>query len=109
MADHNHSSATDTHHEGHVHKSHKKEYFLVFLALAILTGLEIWVAEIPGISKLNKGGSLTLLAVAKAAMVAYYYMHLKEETKWTKFISAIPIMAVVYAVVLCLEAVYKPF
>lgn len=108
MADHNHSHSA-SHPEGHVHKSHKKEYFLVFLALALLTGLEIWVAEIPGISKLNKGGSLTLLAVAKAAMVAYYYMHLKEETKWMKFIALIPMAAVVYATVLCLEAIYKPY
>lgn len=91
------------------HKSHKKEYLIIFLVLAILTGIEIWVAEIPGISKFGKGSSLTFLAVGKAFLVAYYYMHLKEETKWTKFIAAVPIMAGVYATVLCLEAMYKPF
>jgi cytochrome c oxidase subunit IV len=102
----------DTHsHDSHTtpHKSHKKEYFIIFIVLAVLTALEIWVAEIPGISKFNKGASLTLLAVGKAFLVAYYYMHLKEETKWTKFIAAVPIMAGVYATVLCLEAIYKPF
>lgn len=103
MAD-NHSHA-----EPHVHKSHKKEYIIIFIILAVLTALEIWVAEVPGISKFNKGASLTLLAVGKAFLVAYYYMHLKEETKWTKFIAAVPIMAGVYATVLCLEAIYKPF
>lgn len=96
-------------HEAHEHKSHKKEYLIIFVILAVLTAIEIWVAEIPGISKMGKGSSLTFLAVGKAFIVAYYYMHLKEETKWLKFIAAVPIMAGVYATVLCLEAIYKPF
>jgi cytochrome c oxidase subunit IV len=93
----------------HVHKSHKKSYIIIFVVLAVLTALEIGVAEIPGISTFTKGSSLTLLAVGKAFLVAYYYMHLNEETKWMKFIAAIPIMAGVYATVLCLEAIFKPF
>ncbi len=93
----------------HEHKSHKKEYFIVFIVLALLTALEIWVAEIHALTKFQKGSALTLLAVGKAFIVAYYYMHLKEETKWLKFIAAVPIMAGVYATVLCLEATFKPF
>lgn len=104
MAD-NHSHAA-AHTE---HKSHKKEYFVIFFLLAVLTGLEIWAAEIPGLSKLAKGSALTGLAIGKAFLVAFYYMHLKEETKWLRFIAAIPIMAAVFATVLCLEAIYKPF
>lgn len=96
-------------HAAHPHKSHKKEYFIVFVVLAVLTAVEIWVAEVKGLSKMGKGSALTFLAVGKALIVAYYYMHLKEETKWMKFIAAVPIMACVYAVVLCLEAIYKPF
>jgi cytochrome c oxidase subunit IV len=92
-----------------VHVSHKKQYIVIFVILAVLTGLEIWVAEIPGISKIGKGSSLTFLALGKAFLVAYYYMHLKEETKWMKFIAAVPVMAAVYATVLCLEATFKPF
>ncbi len=96
------------HQETHVeHKSHKKEYFLVFLALGVLTVLEIWAAELP-MSKFNKGATLTAMAVVKAGLVGYYYMHLKEETKWLKFIALIPLMAGVYATVLCLEAIFKP-
>jgi cytochrome c oxidase subunit 4 len=91
------------------HKSHKKEYIIIFVVLAVLTILEIWVAEINGLSKMGKGSALTFLAIGKAVLVAYYYMHLKEETKWMKFIAAIPVMAAVYATVLCLEAIYKPF
>lgn len=105
MADnHSHSHGAVEHHH-----SHKKEYFIVFVVLAILTGIEIWVAEVKGITKFSKGSALTFLAVGKAVIVAYYYMHLKEETKWLKFIAIIPIMAAVYATVLCLEAIYKPF
>ena len=91
------------------HKSHKKEYFVIFIVLAILTALEIWAAELKALTKFQKGSALTLLAVGKAFLVAYYYMHLKEETKWMKFIAAVPIMAGVYATVLCLEATFKPF
>lgn len=91
------------------HKSHKKEYIIIFVVLAVLTIIEIWVAEIDGLSKMGKGSALTFLAIGKAVIVAYYYMHLKEETKWMKFIAAIPVMAAVYATVLCLEAIYKPF
>lgn len=104
MAGHDH--AHGNHGE---HKSHKKEYIIIFVILAVLTALEIWVAEVKGLSKVGKGSSLTFLAVGKAFLVAYYYMHLKEETKWTKFIAAVPIMAGFYATVLCLEAIYKPF
>lgn len=95
--------------EPHVHVSHKKSYIVIFVILAVLTAIEIWVAEVPGLTKFAKGSSLTFLAIGKAFIVAYYYMHLKEETKWLKFIAAIPIMAGVYATVLCLEAIYKPF
>ena len=103
MGQHAHSN------EHHEHKSHKKEYFIVFIVLGILTALEIWAAEIKELTKFQKGSALTLLAVGKAFIVAYYYMHLKEETKWLKFIAAVPIMAAVYATVLCLEATFKPF
>lgn len=104
---------SDVHsHGGHSageHKSHKKEYIIIFVILGVLTVLEIWAAEIKALTKFQKGSALTFLAVGKAALVAYYYMHLKEETKWMKFIAAVPIMAAVYATVLCLEALYKPF
>jgi cytochrome c oxidase subunit IV len=101
-----HHAHSNDHHE---HKSHKKEYFVIFIVLGLLTIIEIWAAELKALSKFQKGSALTFLAVGKAFIVAYYYMHLKEETKWMKFIAAVPIMAGVYAVVLCLEATFKPF
>lgn len=91
------------------HKSHKKEYIIIFVVLAVMTALEIGVAEIKNLSKFSKGSALTFLAVGKAFLVAYYYMHLKEETKWLKFIAAVPLAAGIFATVLCLEAFFKPF
>lgn len=91
------------------HKSHKKQYFVIFIILAVLTALEVGVAEIDGLTKMVKGVSLTLLAVAKALIVAMYYMHLNEETRWLKFIASIPLLAAVFATVLCLEGYFKPF
>lgn len=92
---------------GHAqHKRHTKEYLLVFAALAIFTAIEVGVPEFP-LSYFAKASALTLLAVSKAFIVAYYYMHLKEEAAWTRFIAAIPISAVVYTVVVCLESVYR--
>lgn len=103
MAQHAHSN------ESHGHHSHKKQYIVIFVVLAILTVIEIWAAELKQLTKFQKGSALTFLAVGKAFIVAYYYMHLKEETKWLKFIAAVPILAGVYATVLCLEATFKPF
>ena len=89
-----------------VHKSHFKEYMLVFAGLALLTVAELVAAE-AGWSYVMKASSLTLLAMGKAFMVAWYYMHLKEESRWTKFIAAIPLSAVLFAVVVILDSVYR--
>ncbi len=92
---------------GHVnHKSHKAEYFKIFLVLTALTGVEL---VIPGmtISQFAKGSSLTFLALGKAAIVAWSYMHLKEETKWMRFVALIPISAFLYAVMVILESLYR--
>ena len=86
--------------------SHKKEYMIIFAALAGLTGLELFV---PGMeaSKVTKGSILGALAVVKAGMVAWYFMHLKAERTWLKVIAAVPIAAFFYAMVLLLEVLYR--
>lgn len=88
------------------HKSHKAEYFKVFLVLVALTIVEL---IIPGmkVSHLAKASSLTFIALGKAAIVAYSYMHLKDETKWMKFVALIPISAFIYAIVVILDSLYR--
>jgi cytochrome c oxidase subunit 4 len=59
--------------------AHKEpNYMVVFFTLTILTGVEIGVVFLP-ISKLIIGFGLVILALAKAALVALYFMHLKYE------------------------------
>jgi cytochrome c oxidase subunit 4 len=88
------------------HKSHRAEYLKVFIVLAVLTAVEIIIPDLK-ISKFAKGSSLTLLALGKAGIVAWSYMHLKEETKWLRFIALIPVSAFIYAVVVILESLYR--
>ena len=88
------------------HKSHKAEYFKVFLMLTALTIVELIVPTMK-ISQFAKGSSLTLLALGKAAIVAWSYMHLKEETKWLRWIALVPVSAFIYALVVILESLYR--
>jgi cytochrome c oxidase subunit 4 len=53
-------------------------YMLVFLALAVLTGIEIGVAFI-GFARVTTIIVLVGLAIWKAVLVALYYMHLRFE------------------------------
>ena len=87
-------------------KSHTKEYIAIFCALAFLTFVELFIPELDA-SKMTKGSILTALAVVKAGMVAWYFMHLREERGWVKFIALVPISAFIYAVVLLLEVLYR--
>lgn len=89
------------------HVSHKKEYFAVFVILAVLTLIELFIPGLENVSKFVKGTALTGLAIAKAFVVAWFYMHLKEETRWLKFVAAIPISAGIYAVVVILESMFR--
>lgn len=99
----NHSH--EHHHE--VHHSHKKEYIIIFFVLAILTVLELLVPGLKNVSHTMKAVTLVLLALAKAFLVAYSYMHLKSETNWLKFIAAIPLSIALFTLVLVLESIYR--
>lgn len=90
----------------HSHKSHRAEYFKVFIVLTVLTVVELIVPAM-SISQFAKASSLTVLALGKAAVVGWFYMHLKEETAWLKFIALIPLAAFVYAAVVILESLYR--
>ncbi len=82
--------------------SHTKKYLIIFVVLAVLTAVEIAIPEMKLQYSLH-AGSLSLLAVIKAGLVGWYYMHLEFESRWLKFIALIPISAFIYAVALMLE------
>jgi cytochrome c oxidase subunit 4 len=92
---------------GHHEKSHKAEYLIVFLVLGILTIIELYIPGLKNVDQVSKTVSLIGLALGKAFLVAYYYMHLKQETKWLKIIALIPLSAALYATVLIIESVYR--
>ena len=88
------------------YKGHTKLYVMVFIMLGVLTVAELIAAE-GGLPYAVKAASLTILAFGKAFAVAYWYMHLNEESKWLRLIAAVPISAGVYAVVLILETMFR--
>jgi cytochrome c oxidase subunit 4 len=98
-------------HGGHAH-SHKpniREYMIIFVALAVLTVVEVAVTR-PELHVPHGPMTLALvgLALTKAAIVALYYMHLKHETRVLKLTVALPMAApTIYALVLISEAAWR--
>ncbi len=88
------------------HHSHKKLYFTVFASLAILTVIELIIPDMK-LPYAIHASSLTFLAIVKAFLVAYFFMHLNEETKWLKFIAIIPVTAGLYALMVCIETLAR--
>ena len=73
----------------HDHK--EPNYMGVFYALTILTALEIGVTFLP-IGKLAIGILLVGTALAKAILVAMYFMHLKFEKQTIGIIALTPLV-----------------
>jgi len=89
-------------------KVNRKEYWIVFVALALLTLLEVGVVYVPGIGKGLMVSALVLLAVTKAAAVMLFFMHLKHETKVLRFTVMAPFaLPALYAFVLIAEAGWR--
>jgi cytochrome c oxidase subunit 4 len=71
-------------------EAHKEpNYIAIWFWLAVLTVLEIWIAQM-GIPKALMISALIGLAVAKAALVALYFMHLKFERATLGLIALTP-------------------
>lgn len=87
--------------------SHRKQYMFIFIWLVVLTALEVGIVYLP-ISRVFMITGLIGMALAKAALVALYYMHLNTETKILRttvsYCLAIP---VVYAIILIAEAGWR--
>jgi cytochrome c oxidase subunit 4 len=66
-------------------------YMAIFWYLAILTVVEIAVVFLP-MGKFTIGVLLCALALAKAALVAMYFMHLKFETRTLGLIAITPLL-----------------
>ena len=86
----------------------RKKYWQIFAWLSVLTVLEVGVVYIPGVSISALVSCLVLMAIAKAALVAYHFMHLSHETKMVRngvaFCLGIP---AIYAIALISEAAWR--
>ena len=97
-------------HKDHAeHPSQKATFFTVFLVLAFLTVVEVFVPEVYA-SEWNRQTKMLLLtglAISKAVLVGLYFMHLKWEKPWIKWIALMPVYMGIAAVLLMLETVYR--
>ena len=74
------------------HSSKLGKYIGVFLGLGVLTAIEVALAFAARLDTNILIPLLLALAVAKAALVAMFFMHLKDDTKWFSLIFIYPIL-----------------
>ena len=97
----NTTAAADTHDDAH--HDHPSDLFYLKIAgiLGVFTALEVGTYFIEDdVSRGLLFASLSVLMVIKFAMVAAYFMHLKYDTKWFRyvFIAGLVLAIGVYAI-----------
>lgn len=105
----NPSSAThDAAHPG-LHDSQRATYISIFLTLSFLTFLEVYVPSVYASewSDIIKMLLLVIMAFTKAGLVAMFFMHLKHEAKWVRWIGYMPIYMAFAVIIIMIETVYR--
>lgn len=102
---HDHEAYHPTGHE--ITEKDVKFYLIIFAGLSIMTLGQVLLFEYAGFSKLMNAFVQTLIASVKVILVAYYFMHLKDESIWLKFIASIPLFAVLYTVFVSVETLVR--
>ncbi len=84
----------------------KRPYVYVFVALAVVTLIEVWISQqsFPTVERISV---LVVLATFKASLVVAYYMHLKYEPRWMMLIP-FGALALVFVLVAALTASSVP-
>ena len=80
---------------GAVEHHNGPSYIAVFVYLTLLTGAELGIYGL-GLPKVVMVGGLVALALAKATLVAMYFMHLAMERKALAIIAIIPVILVTF-------------
>ncbi len=94
--------------EEHQQESHAP-YLLVWLWLAVLTGVEyVYAAKLADFFVILLGGLLVLAGI-KAGLVGWYFMHLKFEGKWV-YLLIVPacVLATILVLALVPDQALKP-
>jgi caa(3)-type oxidase subunit IV len=85
--------------------AHRGQYAVVFGILGVLTLVELGVASTSGIPRPAALVAFVTIAVAKAALIALFYMHLRFETRILRLTVLAPLVApAAYGVILMIEA-----
>src|SRR5580700_12006145 len=74
---------------------HPTNYVAVFIYLTLLTAAELGIYGL-GLPQAVMIGSLVALALAKATLVAMYFMHLSGERKGLWVVAAVPLVIVAF-------------
>ncbi|RKY16322.1 MAG: hypothetical protein DRQ55_18230 [Planctomycetota bacterium] len=100
------TGATGSHTE---HGSHIGIYITIFLTLSVLTVVEVFVPDIYSAewNAHTKMLLLCILAVTKALLVGLFFMHLKWEKPWLKYIALTPVYMGIFAIFLMLETAFR--
>ena len=86
----------------------RRVYLRVFLALVVLTAAELGIVYVPGIARALLITGLVLLALAKAALVLLFFMHLIGERRALKLTVILPfLLPALFALVLMGDAVWR--
>jgi cytochrome c oxidase subunit IV len=85
------------------HDDSKAQYFWVWGALLVLTGVEVVLAYEQVLQPVRMLEVLMVLSIVKAALIIAYFMHLKFELPIMKFM----LMAAI-VVCLCLMCIFFP-
>ncbi len=84
-----------------------KFYLLIFVGLSFMTLAQVLIFQYAGLSHMTNAVLQIVIALVKVVLVAYYFMHLKDESTWLKFIAAIPVFAVLYTVFIAVETIVR--
>ena len=84
--------------EAHV----KRPYVYVFVALAVVTMVEVYIS-MQDFASIDRVSILVTLATFKASLVAAYYMHLRYEPRWVLLVP-FAALALVFILVAALTA-----
>jgi cytochrome c oxidase subunit IV len=86
----------------------RRQYFMVFGGLAVLTVLELGIIRMPGIARGPAVAALLGLAITKAILIGFFFMHLKDETRVLRVTVLGPLAApAVYALVLMADSAWR--
>jgi caa(3)-type oxidase subunit IV len=107
-----HAGAHDAGHaEGAGHGDHPttSTFVTIWLVLAFLTVVEIFVPQVYSAewNRHTKMLLLVILAVGKASLVGAYFMHLKWEAAWIRWIALMPVYMGIAAVILMCEEAFR--